>query len=65
MSTQTQSNRLIHQHDVEKEKKTASVKLIHDHLTQLFMIKDFYIVRAQLWLLIVVLVEMYLPFVIN
>lgn len=49
----------------KKKNLAASVKLIHDQLIQLFMIKDFYIVRTQLWLLIVVSVEMYLPFVIN
>lgn len=50
---------------IKKKNLAASVKLIHDQLIQLFMIKDFYIVRTQLWLLIVVSVEMYLPFVIN
>lgn len=47
------------------KKTTALVKFIPNHLIQLFMIKDFYIVCAQLWLLIVVFAEMYLPFVIN
>lgn len=38
---------------------------MHDHLIKLFMIKNFYIVHAQLWLLIVVLVEINVPFVMN
>lgn len=48
-----------------KNKTMALVKFIPNHLIQLFMIKDFYIVCAQLWLLILVFIEMYLPFVIN
>lgn len=61
----TRFNHLIYHWCWHKEEKNASVQLIHDHLIQLFMIKDFYIVRAQLWLLIVVFVEMYLLAVIN
>ncbi len=45
-----------------RKKEKLDVHFIHDRLIKLFMIKDFYIVHAQLWLLIVVLVEVYLPF---
>lgn len=44
---------------------TAPVQQIHDFLIELLMIKDFYIVNTQLWLLIVVFAGMYLPSVIN
>lgn len=57
---------LIHQWCWHEQKQTTWLPLfIHYHLIQLFMIKDFYIVSAQLWLLIVVFVKMNLPFVIN
>lgn len=47
--------------DARWEKK-ALVKRILNHPIQLFVIKDFYIIRAWLWLLIVVFAEMDLPF---
>lgn len=50
--------------DARWEKKVP-VKRIPNHPIQLFMIKDFYIIRAWLWLLIVVFAEMDLPFLIN
>lgn len=59
-TTNTESYRLIQQSCWDD-----SVKLMHDHLIKLFMIKNFYIVHAQLWLLIVVLVEINVPFVMN
>lgn len=47
--------------DARWEKK-ALVKRIPNRPIQLFMIKDFYIIHARLWLLIVVFAEMDLPF---
>lgn len=48
-----------------KKNVTASVQQIHNFLIELSTIKDFYTVRTQLCLLIVVFAETYLPPVIN